>query len=68
MNESVLIPPTVRHQICNEEDELLIIIELQYGNYLGEDDIVRYSDFYDRVHQCSFEREERMVAEIDKIG
>ena len=30
-------------------DELLVFIEVQRGNYLGEDDIVRFEDVYGRA-------------------
>lgn len=36
------------HRICNEGDELLVIIETQRGAYTGEDDIVRLEDDYRR--------------------
>ncbi|WP_193605940.1 phosphomannose isomerase type II C-terminal cupin domain [Nocardioides dongkuii] len=36
------------HRICNNEDEQLIIIEVQRGDYCGEDDIVRLEDDYGR--------------------
>lgn len=36
------------HRICNEEDEPLVVIEVQRGEYTGEDDIVRLEDDYGR--------------------
>jgi len=36
------------HRIVNESDEPLVIIEVQRGDYLGEDDIVRLEDDYGR--------------------
>ncbi len=36
------------HRICNHEDELLQIVEIQVGRYTGEDDIVRLDDDYGR--------------------
>lgn len=36
------------HRICNEGDEELSIIEVQRGDYLGEDDITRLEDDYGR--------------------
>jgi mannose-6-phosphate isomerase len=36
------------HRICNDGDELLVIIETQRGTYTGEDDIVRLEDDYRR--------------------
>ncbi|MBE8221085.1 MAG: mannose-6-phosphate isomerase, partial [Alphaproteobacteria bacterium] len=36
------------HRLTNIGDELLILIEVQCGDYLGEDDIVRLADDYGR--------------------
>ena len=36
------------HRVENPGDELLIFIEVQRGNYLGEDDIVRLQDDFGR--------------------
>jgi mannose-6-phosphate isomerase len=36
------------HRVENPGDELLVIMELQQGDYFGEDDIVRIEDDYDR--------------------
>ena len=48
-NESVYIPKEAIHSLENIGDTLLELIEVQCGNYLGEDDIVRYEDIYGRV-------------------
>jgi mannose-1-phosphate guanylyltransferase/mannose-6-phosphate isomerase len=48
-NESTFIPIGAVHSLGNNESELLQIIEVQSGDYLGEDDIVRYSDHYGRA-------------------
>ncbi len=48
-NESVYIPVEVLHRIYNAENEPLHLIEVQCGDYLGEDDIVRLEDVYGRV-------------------
>ena len=37
------------HRLSNHTKEPLIVIEVQTGEYLGEDDIVRYEDVYERV-------------------
>jgi mannose-6-phosphate isomerase len=37
------------HRIMNEQDEMLVIIEIQRGEYTGEDDIVRLEDDYGRI-------------------
>ncbi|MDJ0927066.1 MAG: mannose-1-phosphate guanylyltransferase/mannose-6-phosphate isomerase [Gammaproteobacteria bacterium] len=47
-NEHTFIPVESRHRIENPGDELLHIIEVQVGDYLGEDDIVRFEDKYGR--------------------
>ena len=48
VNEHAFIPLGARHRIENPGDELLQIIEVQVGDYLGEDDIVRFEDRYGR--------------------
>lgn len=47
---SVFIPKGARHRLINTDDaETLIINEVQIGDYLGEDDIIRYEDEYGRA-------------------
>ncbi|WGL53072.1 phosphomannose isomerase type II C-terminal cupin domain [Nocardioides sp. BP30] len=46
--ECVDIPIGMPHRIVNDEDELLVIVEVQRGDYCGEDDIVRLEDDYGR--------------------
>lgn len=36
------------HRIVNDQDELLVIVEIQRGEYTGEDDICRLEDDYGR--------------------
>lgn len=48
-NQSVVIPKGTPHRIENTGTEPLVFIEVQYGEYLGEDDIVRLADDYHRV-------------------
>ena len=48
-NESTFIPPETRHRLENKGGEPLVMIEVQCGDYLGEDDIVRFDDRYGRV-------------------
>jgi len=48
-NESTYIPIGVVHALENPGKEPLEIIEIQSGDYLGEDDIVRLSDVYGRA-------------------
>ena len=49
VNESTYVPLGIKHSLANTGRELLEIIEVQSGNYLGEDDIVRFEDQYGRV-------------------
>ena len=51
-NESTFIPIGVKHRLENKTQEPLEIIEVQVGDYLGEDDIVRFDDDFGR-HQKS---------------
>jgi mannose-1-phosphate guanylyltransferase/mannose-6-phosphate isomerase len=47
-NQSTYIPQTHRHRLANNTSEPLSIIEVQCGDYVGEDDIVRFEDSYGR--------------------
>jgi mannose-1-phosphate guanylyltransferase/mannose-6-phosphate isomerase len=47
-NESTYIPIGEKHRLENPGNIPLEIIEIQSGSYLGEDDIVRFEDVYDR--------------------
>ncbi len=47
-NESTYIPVSAKHRLENPGKVPLQIIEVQNGEYLGEDDIVRYDDDYSR--------------------
>ena len=49
VNESTMIPLGSKHRLRNDGDKPLEVIEVQLGDYLGEDDIVRYEDDYDRA-------------------
>ena len=46
--QSTFVPLGSIHRLENREKELLTIIEVQIGDYLGEDDIIRYEDIYSR--------------------
>lgn len=48
-NESTYIPIGTKHRLSNPGKLPLLIIEVQNGKYLGEDDIVRFTDIYGRV-------------------
>ena len=46
--ESIHIPMGAKHRAWNETDKDVIFIEVQTGEYFGEDDIVRIEDDYKR--------------------
>jgi len=49
VGDNFFIPKGCKHRLQNNSsDENLIIIELQIGEYFGEDDIIRYEDDYGR--------------------
>ena len=48
VNQSTYIPIGSKHRLSNDEEFPLILIEVQCGSYLGEDDITRYDDKYGR--------------------
>jgi mannose-1-phosphate guanylyltransferase/mannose-6-phosphate isomerase len=48
-NESIYLPIGVVHRLTNPGKINLELIEVQTGSYLGEDDIVRIEDVYNRV-------------------
>jgi len=52
-NESTYIPIGETHRLENPGNIPLEVIEIQSGSYLGEDDIVRFEDVYDRVQAAS---------------
>ena len=49
--QSVYVPRGAVHRMENTGDALMILIEVQIGTYLGEDDIIRYEDMYQRTQQ-----------------
>jgi mannose-1-phosphate guanylyltransferase/mannose-6-phosphate isomerase len=52
-NESTYIPAGNKHRLENATQAPLVMIEVQSGDYLGEDDIVRFDDIYGRVPAVS---------------
>jgi mannose-1-phosphate guanylyltransferase len=50
-NESTFIPAGHRHRLENPGVIDLVMIEVQSGEYLGEDDIVRFEDNYGRASE-----------------
>ena len=47
-NQSCFVPIGAKHRLSNPYKEKLVIIEVQSGEYLGEDDIIRFEDKYGR--------------------
>jgi len=47
-NQSVYIPLGAVHRMENPGKVPMVLIEVQTGSYVGEDDIVRYEDMYSR--------------------
>ena len=47
--QSTSIPAGTKHRLANPGAEPLELVEVQFGAYLGEDDIVRYEDVYGRA-------------------
>jgi mannose-1-phosphate guanylyltransferase/mannose-6-phosphate isomerase len=47
-NQSTYIPVGAKHRLENPGTAPLLIVEVQSGSYLGEDDIVRFEDSYNR--------------------
>lgn len=55
VNQSTYIPQQTKHRLSNPGSEDLYIIEVQSGYYLGEDDIQRFDDLYQRQHLAAVE-------------
>lgn len=49
-NESIYVPVGAVHRMDNPGKMPMVLIEVQTGSYLGEDDIIRYEDDYARDH------------------
>ena len=48
-SQHIDIPQGDKHRLENNTGSLVEIIEVQFGDYLGEDDIIRYDDVYNRT-------------------
>ena len=48
-NQSTYIPLGSKHRLSNPGKVPLVLIEVQSGSYVGEDDIVRFEDKYGRI-------------------
>ena len=47
--ESIFIPKEAKHRVKNPGKQNLVFVEVQTGEYFGEDDIIRYEDNYGRA-------------------
>ncbi len=47
--QAIDIPVGTNHRIENASDALVVFVEVQHGDYFGEDDIVRLEDDYGRT-------------------
>ena len=51
VSESIFLPLGCRHRLENPGKDVVELIEVQLGDYLGEDDIVRFEDVYGRIEK-----------------
>lgn len=51
--QSIDIPVKAKHSLQNERETELKIIEIQKGDYISEDDIIRYEDMYGRTEHAA---------------
>ena len=56
-NQSTYIPIGSKHRISNPFKKKLVLIEVQSGSYLGEDDIIRLEDKYNRQYNKTFKHD-----------
>lgn len=49
VGETIHIPTEAKHRLSNQGSQPVEIVEVQLGNYFGEDDIVRFEDDYKRI-------------------
>ena len=50
--DAIDIPKGAAHRVSNPGPVELVFVEVQLGDYFGEDDIVRYSDDYGRAENA----------------
>ncbi|RCJ32941.1 mannose-6-phosphate isomerase [Nostoc minutum NIES-26] len=56
-NQSTYVPQCTPHRLENPGVISLVLIEVQNGEYLGEDDIIRFQDDYARTKNDNLESE-----------
>lgn len=54
-NQSTYIPAGHKHRLENPGGEKVVIIEVQTGEYVGEDDIIRFEDIYGRANKVDMQ-------------
>ena len=47
-NQHIFIPQGAKHRLINRTEQILVVIEMWFGNNLEENDIKRYQDIYNR--------------------
>lgn len=47
-SSKIIIQRGDKHRLINDTDEELVVLEIQTGDYFGEDDIIRFNDDYGR--------------------
>lgn len=48
-NQHIFIPRGAKHRLSNKGDQILIVVEMWFGDNLDENDIKRYEDIYNRA-------------------
>jgi len=56
-NEEALIPQRTKHRVASTGTSNLVFIEVQCGSYLGEDDITRFEDDYNRTAETDDDKD-----------
>ena len=68
-HDDIMVPYHANHQIANpSETDDLVIIEVQTGEYFGEDDIVRLEDPHDRVDEQPQPQQVTEAAPVPELG
>jgi mannose-1-phosphate guanylyltransferase/mannose-6-phosphate isomerase len=63
-NQSVYVPLGSIHRLANRQSEPVVLIEVQTGDYLGEDDIIRLEDTYNRTSESGVSDDRRSKNEV----
>lgn len=65
--ESIFVPKNAIHRVENPGKVLLEIIEVQVGEYVGEDDIVRLEDIYGRLKEEGSLKNPALKRQLQKL-